>query len=153
MHSSGIGLQNSIWTNTRAALFPQVNCFWQYNHKSPLPWITKQSWFSTLSLQIPFLLSSVRDLLFTALHAWCWYCMSLSEYLPLCIALGVQICGSLFTTVRSEAFSQIHCTRMKGSHSSSRNIYFMHENVNGVYTLVFVQGSRVASHGKHFCGH
>ena len=24
--------------------------------------------------------------------------------------------------------------------------------MNGVYTLVFVQGSRAASHGKHFCG-
>jgi len=23
--------------------------------------------------------------------------------------------------------------------------------VNGVYTLVFVQGSRAASHGKHYC--
>ena len=67
MHASGIGLQNSSWTNTRAGLSRQVNCFWQYNHNPPLPWITKQSWFSTPSLQIPFLLSSVRDLLFTAL--------------------------------------------------------------------------------------
>ena len=74
-HASGIGLQNSSWTNTRAGLSHQVNCFWQYNHNPPLPWITKQSWFSTLSLQIPFLLSSVRDLLFTALHAWCGYCI------------------------------------------------------------------------------
>jgi len=25
--------------------------------------------------------------------------------------------------------------------------------VNGVYTLVFVQGSRAASHGERLCGH
>ena len=25
--------------------------------------------------------------------------------------------------------------------------------MNGVYTLVFLEGSTAASHGKHFCGH
>ena len=91
MHASGIGLQNSSWTNTRAGLSRQVNCFWQYNHNPPLPWITKQSWFSTPSLQIPFLLSSVRDLLFTALMLHPVNLLSLS-WETSCISVTIFFC-------------------------------------------------------------